>query len=530
MENLLYFCAVYIELLFMKYPIGIQNFEKIRREGYAYVDKTALMYKMVSEGSYYFLSRPRRFGKSLMVSTLEAFFSGKQELFDGLYAGTVDWEWKEYPILHLDLNVKKYETKEDLDKILNRHLEQWEQRYDSPYGDRDLEERFLHVVELAHQKTNVPVVILVDEYDKPLLQAIGNEALQTEYRNTLKAFYSVLKSCDAHIKFAFLTGVTKFGKVSVFSDLNNLKDITMLPSYSNICGITERELHDNFDEGVKELAENNSMTREECYERLRRDFDGYHFNEYTKEGIYNPFSVLNTLDNKVFRDYWFETGTPSFLVYQLKKTCYPLEDMTTEELSTDTLNSIDIMDQNPLPLLYQSGYLTLKSYDKRFDSYILGFPNREVEQGFIKYLLPFYTPQTDNKSMFAITRFVKDVESGDAEGFMHRLQDFFAGGDYQVVGNTEKYFQNTLYVFFRLLGFYVNVERHTTGGRMDILIETPDYIYILELKVNQTAAVALQQIEEKGYAQPFASDPRQLFKIGINFSTDTKLIDDWKIV
>lgn len=530
MENLLYFCAVYIELLFMKYPIGIQNFEKIRREGYAYVDKTALMYKMVSEGSYYFLSRPRRFGKSLMVSTLEAFFSGKQELFDGLYAGTVDWEWKEYPILHLDLNVKKYETKEDLDKILNRHLEQWEQRYDSPYGDRDLEERFLHVVELAHQKTNVPVVILVDEYDKPLLQAIGNEALQTEYRNTLKAFYSVLKSCDAHIKFAFLTGVTKFGKVSVFSDLNNLKDITMLPSYSNICGITERELHDNFDEGVKELAENNSMTREECYERLRRDFDGYHFNEYTKEGIYNPFSVLNTLDNKVFRDYWFETGTPSFLVYQLKKTCYPLENMTTEELSTDTLNSIDIMDQNPLPLLYQSGYLTLKSYDKRFDSYILGFPNREVEQGFIKYLLPFYTPQTDNKSMFAITRFVKDVESGDAEGFMHRLQDFFAGGDYQVVGNTEKYFQNTLYVFFRLLGFYVNVERHTTGGRMDILIETPDYIYILELKVNQTAAVALQQIEEKGYAQPFASDPRQLFKIGINFSTDTKLIDDWKIV
>ena len=530
MENLLYFCAVYIELLFMKYPIGIQNFEKIRREGYAYVDKTALMYKMVSEGSYYFLSRPRRFGKSLMVSTLEAFFSGKQELFEGLYAGTVDWEWKEYPILHLDLNVKKYETKEDLDKILNRHLEQWEQRYDSPYGDRDLEERFLHVVELAHQKTNVPVVILVDEYDKPLLQAIGNEALQTEYRNTLKAFYSVLKSCDAHIKFAFLTGVTKFGKVSVFSDLNNLKDITMLPSYSNICGITERELHDNFDEGVKELAENNSMTREECYERLRRDFDGYHFNEYTKEGIYNPFSVLNTLDNKVFRDYWFETGTPSFLVYQLKKTCYPLENMTTEELSTDTLNSIDIMDQNPLPLLYQSGYLTLKSYDKRFDSYILGFPNREVEQGFIKYLLPFYTPQTDNKSMFAITRFVKDVESGDAEGFMHRLQDFFAGGDYQVVGNTEKYFQNTLYVFFRLLGFYVNVERHTTGGRMDILIETPDYIYILELKVNQTAAVALQQIEEKGYAQPFASDPRQLFKIGINFSTDTKLIDDWKIV
>ncbi|MBO4801258.1 MAG: ATP-binding protein [Bacteroidaceae bacterium] len=512
----------------MKYPIGIQNFEKIRREGYAYVDKTALMYKMVSEGSYYFLSRPRRFGKSLMVSTLAAFFSGKKDLFEGLYVSTVDWEWMEYPILHLDLNVKKYETKEDLEKILNRHLEQWEQLYDSPYADRDLEERFLHVVELAHQKTDMPVVILVDEYDKPLLQAIDNQALQTEYRNTLKAFYGVLKSCDRYIRFAFLTGVTKFGKVSVFSDLNNLEDLSYLPQYSTICGISEDEMRQLFDDEVGLLAEANSMTKEECYNRLRRDFDGYHFCIPCK-GMYNPFSLLNTLKNKVFRDYWFETGTPSFLVYQLKKTCYPLENMTTEELSTDTLNSIDIMDENPLPLLYQSGYLTLKSYNEEFDTYILGFPNREVEQGFIKYLLPFYTPNTDRKSSFAVSQFVKDVRNGDAEGFMHRLQDFFANGDYQVVGNTEKYFQNTLYVFFRLLGFYVNVERHTTGGRMDVLIQTPDYIYILELKVNQTATAALQQIGEKGYALPFASDPRQLFKIGINFSTDTKLIDDWKI-
>ena len=513
----------------MKYPIGIQNFEKIRREGYAYVDKTALMYKMVSEGSYYFLSRPRRFGKSLMVSTLEAFFSGKKDLFEGLYASTVDWEWKEYPILHLDLNVKKYETKEDLGKILNRHLEQWEQRYDSPYADRDLEERFLQVVECAYRKTGQRVVILVDEYDKPMLQAIGNEELQAEYRATLKAFYGVLKSCDRYIRFAFLTGVTKFGKVSVFSDLNNLKDISMLPQYSTICGITEQELHANFDDSVKEVAAFNELTQDECYERLRRDFDGYHFSKYAKEGMYNPFSVLNTLSSQVFNDYWFETGTPSFLVYQLKKTCYPLENMTTEEVSTDTLNSIDVMDENPLPLLYQSGYLTLKSYDKEFDSYILGFPNCEVEQGFIKYLVPFYTPKTDQKSTFAISQFVKDVRSGDAEGFMHRLQDFFANGDYQVVGNTEKYFQNTLYVFFRLLGFYVDVERHTINSRMDVLIQTPDYIYILELKVNQTAAAALQQIEEKGYALPFASDPRQLFKIGINFQTDTKLIDDWEI-
>ena len=512
-----------------KYPRGIQNFEKIRREGYAYVDKTALMYKMVSEGSYYFLSRPRRFGKSLMLSTLEAFFEGKKELFQGLAVEQADWEWKKYPIMHLDLNVKKYETKEDLYKILNRHLEQWELSFDSPYADRDLEERFLHVVERAYRKTGTEVVILVDEYDKPLLQAIGNDALQTEYRNTLKAFYGVLKSCDRYIKFAFLTGVTKFGKVSVFSDLNNLIDISMLPQYGSICGISEQELRKNFDSAVTELADANNMTKEECYDRLRLDFDGYRFNEYTNEGMYNPFSVLNTLSYKVFRDYWFETGTPSFLVYQLKKTGYSLEAMTQEELSADTLNSIDIMDENPLPLLYQSGYLTLKSYDRRFGTYQLGFPNREVEEGFIKYLLPFYMPKVNDKNAFSVISFVKDVERGDAEGFMRRLEGFFANGDYQVMGNMEIYFQNTLYVFFRLLGFYVDVERHTSNGRMDILIQTPQYVYILELKLDQNADVALRQIEEKGYALPFASDPRKLFKIGINFSTEKKLIDDWKI-
>ena len=512
----------------MKYPIGIQNFEKLRREGYAYVDKTALMYKMVSEGSYYFLSRPRRFGKSLMVSTLEAFFSGKKELFEGLYAGTVDWEWKEYPILHLDLNVKKYDTATSLNDILDRALLGWENLYPPKWKDPSLEGRFELVVKAAAEQTGRPVVILVDEYDKPLLQTIDNEALQTEYRNTLKAFYGVLKSCDAHIKFAFLTGVTKFGKVSVFSDLNNLKDISMLPQYSTICGITEQELHANFDDSVKEVAAFNELTQEECYERLRLDYDGYHFNEYAKEGVYNPFSLLNTLSFKVFRDYWFETGTPSFLVYQLKKTCYPLENMTVEEVSTDTLNSIDILNENPLPLLYQSGYLTLKSYDREFDTFTLGFPNREVEQGFIKYLLPFYTPKVEDKNRFAVAQFIKDVRSGNAEDFMHRLEDFFATGNYEVVGRAEKYFQNTLYVFFRLLGFYVDVERHTANGRMDVLIQTPQYIYILELKVDKTATDALQQIEDKGYARPFEGDPRTLYKIGVNFSTETKLID-WVI-
>ena len=512
----------------MKYPIGIQNFGKIRREGYAYVDKTALMWKMVSEGSYYFLSRPRRFGKSLMVSTLESFFSGERELFKGLCADGAEWNWQQYPVLHLDLNTAKYDCKEALDYMLEEFLA----RHETVYGRKDYERsfglRFQGLLRRIFEKTGMQSVVLVDEYDKPLLQAIGNDELQAEYRNTLKAFYGALKSSDRYIRFAFLTGVTKFGKVSVFSDLNNLMDISLDHRYAEVCGITEKELRACFDESVEALAGANGLTKEECYERLRRDFDGYHFN-IEGPGMYNPFSVLNTLSRQRFGDYWFETGTPSFLVYQLRKTGYPLEAMTTEELSTDTLNSIDVMDENPLPLLYQSGYLTLKSYDKEFDEYKLGFPNREVEEGFIKYLLPFYAPKNDDKTSFSIGRFVKDVRSGDAESFTRRLHAFFATGDYQVMGNLEIYFQNTLYVFFRLMGFYVDVERHTTNGRMDILIQTPQYIYIMELKMNQTAATALEQIEQKGYAASFAGDPRRLFKIGMNFSTESRTFDDFAI-
>ena len=281
-----------------KYPIGVQGFEKLRKDGYVYIDKTKHLYNLINEGNCYFLSRPRRFGKSLFLSTLQEYFSGKKELFEGTFIATKEKEWLKYPVMKLDLNAEQYNTPEKLEGVLNDFLCKQEEIYGTRASETSFGLRFQGIIKRASEMTNMRVVILIDEYDKPLLQAIGNEVLQTEYRNTLKAFYGVLKSCDAHIKFAFLTGVTKFGKVSVFSDLNNLKDITMLPGYSNICGITERELHDNFDDGVKELAENNSLTREECYERLRRDFDGYHFNEYTKEGIYNPFSVLNTLDNR----------------------------------------------------------------------------------------------------------------------------------------------------------------------------------------------------------------------------------------
>lgn len=512
----------------MKYPIGIQNFGEIRRDGYVYVDKTALMYKMVSEGKYYFLSRPRRFGKSLLLSTLEAYFAGERELFEGLAVCDMEKEWEPHPIFHLDLNSREYKDESSLKAELNRHLEKWEKRFGDEFKDRANEERFLHVIEKAFEQTGKRVVILVDEYDKPLLQTLGDEALQNAYRSMLKAFYGVLKTCDRYIRFAFLTGVTKFGKVSVFSDLNNLIDISMLPQFADICGITERELHDKLDESVSQLAEVNGETKEACYAHLKADYDGYHFYP-NSEGVYNPFSILNTLSYKVYGDYWFETGTPTFLVQQLQKTNYRLENMTEERLTADTLNSIDIMDENPLPLLFQSGYLTIRGYDAEFRSYLLDFPNREVREGFVKYLVPFYTPKKKDKTTFDISNFVWEIRRGDAVGFMRRLEAFFANGDYALMGDKELYFHNAVYVFFMLLGLYVEVERHTTNGRMDVLVQTKDYIYIFELKIDQSADIALKQIEKKGYAKPFANDPRQLFKIGMNFSTEKRRIDDWRV-
>jgi hypothetical protein len=515
--------------MIMKYPIGIQDFGEVRRGGYVYVDKTPWMWKMIDEGKYYFLSRPRRFGKSLMVSTLEAFFSGQRELFKGLYVDTVEWDWQQYPIMHLDLNVEKYTTPEALYNILDAQLCMWENAYGKEDYEKSFGARFMGVMRRAFEQTGRQVVVLVDEYDKPMLQAIGNEELQAEYRSTLKAFYGALKSSDRYIKFAFLTGVTKFGKVSVFSDLNNLFDLSLDHRYVGICGISEQELHSNFDESVAALAAANGMTKDDCYERLRYDFDGYHFSRLSKEGMYNPFSVLNTLSSQAFNDYWFETGTPTFLIYQLKKTNYPLEAMTQEELTVDTLNSIEILDENPLPLLFQSGYLTIKGYDERFKTYRLGFPNREVEEGFVKYLVPFYSPNKADQPLIYIGNFIKDVETGNAEAFMRRVERFFDGGDYQVAGKAELYFQNTLWALFKLLGLYVDVERHTTDGRMDILVQTKDFVYILELKIDQSADVALQQIEDKQYAKPFEGDGRTIYKIGINFSSETRRMTEWKI-
>ncbi len=513
----------------MKYPIGIQSFEKIRNDGYVYVDKTRHIYRLATEGSYYFLGRPRRFGKSLLISTMEAYFSGRKELFQGLAMETLEQEWNSYPIFHLDLNTGKYDKKESLEEVLNNMLSEWEQLYETFPSEVTPELRFKGIVRRAYEKTGRQAVILVDEYDKPMLQAIGNESLQEQYRNTLKAFYSVLKTQDRYIKFAFLTGVTKFGKVSVFSDLNNLNDISMDSRYVDICGITTEEIHAYFDDSVKELATANGMTYHEACDKLKEQYNGYHFRQ-SSIGIYNPFSLLNTFGKNEFGDYWFETGTPSFLVHLLKQSDYDLNNLQKEMQSADMLNSIESMSHNPIPVIYQSGYLTIKGYDEEFKMYRLGFPNKEVENGFTKYLLPYYTPVNRNRSEFFIANFVMDIRKGNPEGFLTRLQILFEDGDYRIAGKMEKYFQNAMYVVFKMMGFYTEVERTTGRGRMDVVLKTADYIYVMEIKLDGSADDALRQIEEKGYAKPFELDSRKLYKIGVNFSSEIRGIGEWKVV
>lgn len=368
----------------MKYPIGIQDFEKLRTNGYSYVDKSRFVYKLATEGEYYFLSRPRRFGKSLFLSTLEAYFQGKKELFEGLAIYDLETEWKKYPIFHIDLNTANFREKDSLYTVLNDYLTNWEDKYGARESEATLALRFKGVIARAAEKEGCGVVILIDEYDKPILQTLRDPELQAEHRAQLKAFYSVLKTQDRYIKFAFLTGVTKFGKVSVFSDLNNLTDISMDHRYISICGMTEKELLTNFKEGINELASANEDNETETIDKLRMRYSGYHFEENSEE-IYNPFSVLNTLANSRYDDYWFKANTHTFLIDILKKHDYCITDLNKAQVKANMMNNVD---SNPIPVIYQSGYLTIKSYNERFKNYQLGIPNKEVEEGILNTLLP----------------------------------------------------------------------------------------------------------------------------------------------
>ncbi len=512
----------------MKYPIGIQQFEKLRREGWVYVDKTAQIHSLVNRGMYYFLSRPRRFGKSLLISTLEAYFKGQKELFQGLAMEHLETEWVEHPVLHLDLNAKPFTKLQDLYDLLNDQITVYEHQYGSVAVDGSPEGRLRQLIRAAKEKTGRNVVVLVDEYDKPLLQAIGNEQLQDEFRSVLKAFYGVLKSADADIRFALLTGVSKFSKVSVFSDLNNLMDISMSPHYYDICGISESELHETFDNEVGELASANGQTKDEAYETLRQRYDGYHFSPDTP-GMYNPFSVLWTLSEQQYGSYWFSTGTPTYLVQLMKEFDLNPKELSGYEASASELDSVQIKVDNPIAVLYQSGYLTIKGYNKRFRTYTLDYPNDEVKEGFVNFLLPYYTYSRQVNNASIIGQFVQSLERGNAQRFMELLQAFMAGIPYELVRDLEVHYQNVIYIITKLMGLYVQAEYRTSRGRIDLLVGTDKYVYIIELKHDGTAEEALAQINSKDYALPFATDGREVVKIGANITSETRNLERWVV-
>ena len=512
----------------MLYPIGIQNFEDLRSREYVYIDKTHLIYSLVKSGKYYFLSRPRRFGKSMLVSTLEAYFRGKRELFDGLAIEQFETDWIEYPIFHLDFTGKAYTDEQSLTDILNYHLSLWEREYGVSCG-ANLDTRFKQVIDAAYEKTGKKVVILIDEYDKPIVDNLDNNSLADIYKKVLQGFYSVLKAKDGKIHFGFLTGVSKIGKLSVFSGLNNLKDISMASDYAAICGISEEELHKYFQNSVSELGEANNLTEDECYSKLKDMYDGYHFTA-NSAGMYNPFSILNALSDKEFKEYWFETGTPTLLVNVMKKTSFDVTTLSDNVVVTaSALNGMQDIVNKPVPLFFQTGYLTIKDYDKEYNEYRLGFPNDEVKNGFLNFIYSYYVPVNPAEDSTKVSQLSRALKSGNPEVFMQTLEALFANTTYQIQGNAEKDFQYAMYIIIELLGEYVQAERTTSNGRIDLLLQTKDYIYIIELKIDNTADAALQQIEDKGYDKPFADDSRKLYKIGVSFSTKERRIEEWKI-
>ena len=509
----------------MLYPIGIQSFEEIRNGGYVYVDKTAIVYRLTSTGKYYFLSRPRRFGKSLLVSTMEAYFSGRKGLFEGLAMESLEKDWTEYPVLHLDLTGAAYLSVDELYSKLNSFLSKYEERYEIRTVEHVASVRFENIIDTAYRKTGQKVVILIDEYEKPIIDNIDNPELMEQFRRELQGFYSVIKGKDNAIRFAFLTGVTKLGKMSIFSGLNNLNDISMDARYADICGISEQELKSYFGESVRMLAEMNGLSEEECYKKLASMYDGYHFH-YRTPGIYNPFSLLNTFNANEFRMYWFETGTPTFLVRYLKQGNYNLDNIAKNDVSVETLTGANYVSPAPITLMYQAGYLTIKDYDQRFNTYNLDYPNEEVKSGFLNSLSHLYAPALAGGEL-SVYQFIRDIEKGNTKAFMDRLTSFFAGNSYMIQGDLELYFQNVMSIMLKMMGLYVKTEYQTSNGRIDIVFDTDKYVYIIELKRDESAEVALKQIEEKGYDKPFLASGKQIIKLGINFSSETKTIDGW---
>ena len=527
-----------------KLPIGIQSFKVLRNDRYLYVDKTGYLFRLVQSGRVYFLSRPRRFGKSLFLSTLAAYFLGQKELFKGLYLEKAEEEqavyehrqaWQTYPVLYLDFNTGNYNCIEALIETLNIFLS----RLEEIYGKKDIEEtpakRFEGLLERAYQKTGKQVVILVDEYDKPLLQTMGvNETLNEQYRNMLKAFYSVIKTCDQYIRFAFLTGVTKFSKVSIFSDLNNLRDISMEEDYAGICGITQNELEAHFQSEIQALATRQKVDYQQALTDLKQWYDGYLFHP-AGDGMYNPYSVLSALAKKEIKSYWFSTGTPTFLVNYLKEAHYFIPDLDGNvELNEEELETYRAVAEDALPILFQSGYLTIKAYISDVRLYRLGFPNDEVRYGFLENLLPAYSNVPVGQTGGYVVRFLQDIREGKVDSFMERMQSLIAGIPYDNLTEEnlklrEQNYQAAVYLVFKLMGQFVQTEEHCSTGRIDCVVYTADAIYLFEFKLsgNGSAEDALGQIKEKNYAEKYLVDEKKIILIGSSFDEATRTIKDW---
>ena len=527
----------------MKYPIGIQDFESIVNGGYVYVDKTALIYKMVTEGQIYFLSRPRRFGKSLLVSTLEAYFRGKKDLFKGLAIDDLEKEWAEYPVFHLDFNGEDYTKSGKLEEKIVGAIETWEAEYGRDPYKKALGDRLIYVLAQAAKRYGRRAVVLIDEYDKPLLDVLdtgmtidieGNRLLlEDHHRNLLKGFYSVFKAADADLQFVLLTGVTKFSQVSVFSGFNQPSDISLDARYESLCGITEEEMYRYFAEPIEQLAQKYQCTTDEMKLRMKLQYDGYHFSEDLTD-IYNPFSILNAFDKKRIADYWFATGTPTYLIRLLNHTNENLNDLTGRYYDPSQFIDYKADVEKPLPMIYQSGYLTIKDCDLDMDTFLLDFPNDEVKKGFVTLVANNYLKTNTDSGSWA-RDIVGALKVGGLEQLRKLLTSFLADIPYsmrrkETERERERYFHYTFYLLMRMVSCYtVYTEKQQSEGRVDCIVETPNYIYIFEFKLDGTAAEALQQIEEKGYARPYEADARQLFKIGTVFSSETGTISQFKV-
>ena len=516
-----------------KYPIGIQTFSNIREEQYLYVDKTQYVYELANTKKYVFLSRPRRFGKSLLASTFHAYFSGRKELFKGLAIEQLEKEWTQYPVLHFSLSTAKRGTVEDLDNQLDLQLGWREKEYQLPQGGKDITSRFQALITRLFEQTGQQVVILIDEYDAPLLTVLHDKERLEAIRTELQSFYSPLKDLDPYLRFVFITGISKFSQLSIFSQLNNLYNISMLPKYAALCGITQQELEDNFQEGISGLARNLDCSKDEILQKLRRQYDGYHF-AAKSPGVYNPFSLLYAMDTEEIGNYWFATGTPTFLVNMIRKFHTDITKIDGALASAQEFDAPTEDMHSILPLFYQSGYITIKGYDPILDSYTLGFPNEEVKVGLLYTLVPYYVNRDTNLTRNTVGQMYLALRRDDINEALGIARSFFAGIPYEEgtlkdAPTSEGHFTAMLYVMFSFLNLYVYAQVRTAKGRMDILLKTDTAIYVMELKIDGSVDEALRQIDDKGYAIPYEADGRKVVKVGLNFSTDERTIKEWKV-